>query len=366
MYIHVPFCRSKCPYCGFYSLASVSLIPRWLQALQKEIDIYCGTFYPPFDSLYFGGGTPTILATAQLQEIMDHLFNRYNFQEGTEITIEANPGDIDFIKSKELKAMGFNRINLGIQSFDNDDLQFLGRRHNAHEGVQAFQQLRTAGYDNIGIDLIYGLKDQTLGSWKINLEKALALRPEHISCYQLTMEKGTQFWSMKNKGLLESPDQETEESFFLTTSEFLESHGYIHYEISNFAKDESCYSRHNRKYWDRSPYLGLGPSAHSFDGASRWWNQASVRKYCEALEKMESPVEEKEMLTQEQVLMETVSLGLRTKWGLKRGLLGDNKDIEKNIAMLEERKYIRFDGDRVIPTKKGFLIADRLPLYFLD
>lgn len=366
LYIHVPFCRSKCPYCGFYSLASVSLIPRWLEALKKEMDLYQGLFKMSFDSLYFGGGTPTILTPAQLKEILDHLFKQYDFQKGTEITIEANPRDIDFDKSKELKAMGFNRINLGIQSFNDEDLLFLGRRHNAVEAIQAFQALRSSGFENIGIDLIYGLKEQTLENWISNLEKAITLKPEHISCYQLTLEKGTQFWSMKNKGLLSFPDQEAEESLFSTTSQFLESHDYIHYEISNFAKNESYYSRHNRKYWDRTPYLGLGPSAHSFDGASRWWNHSSVRRYCEALEKMESPVEEKETLSDEQVLMEVVSLGLRTRWGVNCKVLGHGLKLKKHIAMLYDAGYVRFEGDMIIPTRKGFLVADSLSLYFLD
>jgi oxygen-independent coproporphyrinogen-3 oxidase len=365
LYIHIPFCRSKCPYCGFYSIASTSLVPRWLEALKKEIDLYQGTFKGPFDSLYFGGGTPTVLSLTQLKEITDHLFIRFEFIEGTEITIEANPGDMDREKIVGLKSIGFNRVNLGVQSFNDDELQFLGRRHSRKEAEAAIDYLRASGFDNIGIDLIYGLKGQSLKSWNNNLEKALTFQPEHISCYQLSIEKGTLFSDMKGRGLLESLSEDMEESFFLITSEFLESHGYIHYEISNFARGESFYSRHNRKYWDHTPYLGLGPSAHSFDGVSRWWNLRSVRRCCEAIERMESPVEEHEILSSEQIIMETVSLGLRTKWGFDQRVLGDNAGLKKNIAMLEDSGYIKVEGNMIIPTKKGFLIADHLPLCFL-
>jgi oxygen-independent coproporphyrinogen III oxidase len=364
LYIHIPFCRSKCPYCGFYSIASVSLVPKWLEALKREMDLYQGIFETPFDSIYFGGGTPTVLMLTQLQEIMDRLFTRFELVEGAEITIEANPADIDSDKSDGLKGMRFNRVNLGIQSFNDDELLFLGRRHDGQDATRAFQELRSSGFDNIGIDLIYGLKGQTLESWRDNLEKALALKPEHISCYELSIEKGTLFASMTDKGQLGPRDQDIEESFFLVSSEFLEDHGYIHYEISNFARSESFYSRHNCKYWDRTPYLGLGPSAHSFDGSLRWWNQRSVRRYCEALEHLSSPVEGRETLSREQAVMEDVSLGLRTKWGFDKGLIGDIPELKKNIEMLRDSGFIRIDGDRIIPTKKGFLTADSLPLYF--
>jgi oxygen-independent coproporphyrinogen III oxidase len=365
LYIHVPFCRSKCPYCGFYSIASTSLIPGWLDALKKEITLYQGVFKEPFDSLYIGGGTPSVLSPEELKEIKDCLFADFQFNDDTEITIEANPGDIDSAKIMGLKALGFNRVNLGVQSFNDDELLFLGRRHSAREAEDAVAGLRTSGFDNIGIDLIYGLQGQSLGSWKDNLDKALAFQPEHISCYQLNIEKGTPFANMKERGLIEPVKEETEESLFLATSEYLEDHGYIHYEISNFAKGESFYSRHNCKYWDHTPYLGLGPSAHSFDGASRWWNLRSVRKYNKALEKGERPVEEYEALTEEQIMMETVSLGLRTRWGFDMKALHPTPKTKDTISMLEEAGYIKIRDERIIPTKKGFLIADHLPLYFL-
>jgi len=365
LYIHVPFCRSKCPYCGFFSIASTSLVERWLEALKKEIGLYKGIFKYSFDSLYLGGGTPSILNSDQLKEIMGFLFVGFEFENNTEITIEGNPGDMNHEKIIGIKSMEINRVNLGVQSFNDDDLMFLGRKHNAREAEEAILLLRDSGIGNIGIDLIYGLPGQSLEAWKENLEKALVFHPEHLSCYQLNIEKGTPFENMRKKGLIEPLKEETEESFFMATSEFLEDHGYIHYEISNFSRGESYYSRHNCKYWDHTPYLGLGPSAHSFNGASRWWNQRSVRGYCEALEKGESPVEESEDLTEEQIIMETISLGLRTRWGFDQKILVNNSELKNTVLMLTDTGYIRIEGDMIIPTKKGFLIADQLPLCFL-
>jgi oxygen-independent coproporphyrinogen III oxidase len=364
LYIHTPFCRSKCPYCGFYSIASTSLLTRWLEALKKEIALYRGIFNEPFNSLYLGGGTPTLLTADQLKEITDYLFACYQFNDDTEITIEANPGDMDISRITGLKTLGFNRVNLGVQSFNDDELLFLGRRHNANQAEEAISSLRDSGFDNIGIDLIYGIQGQSLDAWKNNLDKALAFQPEHVSCYQLTIETCTPFSAMKEKGTIKPLNERMEEIFFLATSEFLEDHGYIHYEISNFAKDETFCSRHNRKYWDHTPYLGLGPSSHSFNGASRWWNQRSVRGYCEALEKGLRPVEECEDLTEEQMMMEAVSLGLRTIWGFDLKLLPNDPDLNNIISMLHESGYIHVRDEKIIATKKGFLLADHLPLYF--
>ncbi len=364
LYIHIPFCRSKCPYCGFYSIASTSLIPRWLDAFKREAALYRGIFNDTFDSLYLGGGTPTVLDPEQLKEIMDSVFKCHQFRDDTEITLEANPGDMDRQRIIELKAMGFNRVNLGVQSFNDDELRFLERRHDSKQAEGAVACLRASGFDNIGIDLIYGLPGQSLEAWRANLEKAIAFRPEHLSCYQLSIEKGTPFANRRERGIIEPVKEEMEEKFFLATSEFLEAHGYIYYEISNFARGEAYYSRHNCKYWDHTPYLGLGPSAHSFDGASRWWNMRSVRKYCEALEKGESPVDEREDLTNEQMMMETISLGLRTRWGFDINVLHPGSKTKDAVTMLEESGYIRVLDERIIPTRKGFLIADHLPLYF--
>lgn len=363
LYVHIPFCRTKCPYCGFYSIASTSLVSRWLTALKKEVRHYSRRFQC-FDSLYLGGGTPTLLSVKDMEALMRSLFTHFDFAPDTEITIEANPGDLTQEKMEGLRALGFTRINLGVQSFDDKALRFLGRRHTGEQAEKALRRLRSSGYTNIGIDLIYGLEGQTLGAWIETLKRALGFRPEHISCYQLSLEKGTPFWRMKEKGMIRPIDEETERSFFLATSRFLEDKGYIHYEVSNFARTEGYYARHNDKYWHHAPYLGLGPSAHSFQHRTRWWNVRSIRRYCECLEARKAPVEAYETLTADQIRLESIALGLRTRDGfdLKEACL-DSQSSDM-LSTLEKSGFLQIKKDRIVPTLKGFLVADFLPLCF--
>jgi oxygen-independent coproporphyrinogen-3 oxidase len=363
LYIHIPFCRAKCPYCGFYSLASSSPVSRYLVALKKEIAFYKGRF-GTFDSLYLGGGTPTVLEIEDLKGILDCLYEYFDFSVDVEKTIEANPCDMTHEKISGLRLLGFNRISLGVQSFNDEELELLGRRHNGREAEDALEGLRLAGFDNIGIDLIYGLYGQTITGWTETLKKAVSYAPEHLSCYQLTIEDGTVFWRMKEKGILEPLTEEEGRSFFLATSGFLEDEGYIHYEISNFARKSCRFSRHNCKYWGRVPYLGLGPSAHSFDGSKRWWNYRSIRRYCEGLEQGNMPVEGDEDLSDEQKRIEMICLGLRTRGGVDMRELGHDPGLSSKVNELVESGHVKVFDHRVIPTREGFLVADRLPLYF--
>jgi oxygen-independent coproporphyrinogen-3 oxidase len=365
LYVHIPFCRTKCPYCGFYSLASPSLIPRWLSAFEKEVLLYKNRF-GCFDSLYMGGGTPTTLALKDLENVIERLFTNFRFAPDTEITIEANPADLTREKTDGIKAIGFNRVNLGIQSFNDRDLLFLGRNHRAGEAIRAMEQLRISGFNNVGADLIYGFKGQSLKGWMSTLKQALVLRPEHLSCYQLTFEKKTPFWRMKETGRLLPVSEKKEEVFFLETSRFLEDAGYIHYEISNFAREAAYRSRHNRKYWTHAPYLGLGPSAHSFQDSVRWWNFRSVKRYCEALEGRKSPVEESEKLTREQIRLESVALGLRTGEGFQlEDKMYHDPGLQDILAGLQHSGFLTVNNGNVTASKKGFLVADHLPLYLL-
>jgi oxygen-independent coproporphyrinogen III oxidase len=359
LYIHVPFCRSKCPYCDFYSHTDLSLIIAWVKALENEIGIYKDQFLG-FDTFYLGGGSPSVLSEEQMDSLFELLFNQFRFEQGSEITIEVNPNDLNPNKLKELLALGINRISLGVQSFDEQELILLGRRHTAEEAVSALKWIRETGFTNIGIDLIYGLPGQSGGQWISSLEKALTFRPEHLSCYQLTISKGTRFWGLKEKGDIQPISEKEEEAFFLATSNFLKDHGYIHYEVSNFAREENYFSRHNHKYWQRVPYLGLGPSAHSFQGNRRWWNVRSVRQYCRILDGGKMPVEDQEELTPEQVQLETISLGLRTRAGVDLDELG-GIDSEK-IQGLVDLGLVAVEDKRLVPTQKGLLLADRLPL----
>jgi oxygen-independent coproporphyrinogen-3 oxidase len=364
LYIHVPFCRSKCPYCDFYSLANTSLMSDWLDAAAAEMALYKGRFRA-FDTLYLGGGTPSFLPDPLLEALMARVRDQFSFSPGTEISIETNPKDLTAEKVAQLKALGFNRVNVGVQSLDDRELSFLGRQHKAEDAVEAVSRLRAAGFENVGMDLIYGLPGQDMEHWLDTMEKALSFEPEHLSCYQLTIENGTLFGRMKKQGELAPIDEESEREFFLRTSEFLARRGYLHYEISNFARQREYTCRHNEKYWHRAPYLGLGPSAHSFQQGRRWWNSRSVRGYCKALKEGRSPVEGEETLSSAQVHLESVALGLRTRKGFERSEILSQTE-QKRLGELETRGFLRRDGNRVVPTREGFLVAEQIPVYLCE
>jgi len=364
LYLHVPFCRSKCPYCDFYSLANGSLIKDWLDAILSEMGHYREHF-GPFDTIYLGGGTPSLLSESQLGALMDALFHHFHMDPRSEITIETNPGDLTAGKVKTLKKMAFNRVNVGVQSFNGGELAFLGRRHGPGDALEALSRLRTAGFDNLGVDLIYGLPGQKMAGWLETLERALSFRPEHVSCYQLTIEKGTPFGRLEEKGNPMSMGENKAREFFEGTSDFLRNRGYVHYEISSFARSPLHVCRHNEKYWHHVPYLGLGPSAHSFLDGRRWWNIRSVRIYCQVLKSGGSPVAGQETLSREQMNLESVALGLRTLKGFDRAEIRGSV-ARKNLGDLEEMGFLRCDETRVIPTREGFLLAEHLPLYLCE
>ena len=365
LYIHVPFCRAKCPYCDFYSTPALSLVDDWLHAVRKEAALYRNRF-PTFDSLYFGGGTPTVLSDEAFRKLTSALRGLFTFAENTEITVEVNPEDVSPEKLEALKFCGVNRLSIGVQSFNDEELTFLKRRHSAKLSERAVKLSQSAGFENIGIDLIYLIPGQTGENWIHSLERALAFRPAHLSCYQMTFEEGTPLGRMKAEGKITVPDEETERRFFLLTSHLLQDHGYIHYEVSNFARDDASRSRHNGKYWRHVPYLGLGPAAHSFDGTTRWWNHRSVKQYCRALEEGSRPIEGSEVLTDEQFRLEKLYLGLRTSDGISLHDACPASMRKTALASLEDSGLIRLDNDRIFPTLEGFLVADSLPLMFPD
>ena len=259
LYIHVPFCGSKCPYCDFYSVTSPSQIPQWLEALDREAMHYKDRF-SLFDSLYVGGGTPSLLDEKALTSLTQGLLRRFTFSSEAEWTIECNPDDIIPGKAALLRDLGFNRISLGVQSFDDRELRLLKRRHSAAQAVRAVDTFLGLGFKNVGIDLMYALPDQSESDWLATLNRALEFGPAHLSCYELTLAEGTPFAEMQESGQLKTPEPEMQRALFLITTETLGDHGYIHYEVSNFAKEEGWMCRHNRKYWNRVPYVGLGPS----------------------------------------------------------------------------------------------------------
>ena len=367
LYIHAPFCRSKCFYCDFYSVASLSGISAWLEAVRTEMLFYREAF-PAFDSLYLGGGTPSVLGERDLASLFQSLHENFDLGRALELTMEANPEGLSAAKLKTVKDFGVNRISLGVQSLDDTDLKYLGRGHSPGQALKAFEACRGAGFLNVSVDLIYGLETQSLKSWKKTLDLILELRPEHISCYQLTFEKSTALWKMRESGRVRSIGEKMEAAFFLWTSRYLERRGYRHYEISNFAAGREFMCSHNRKYWRHVPYLGLGPSAHSFSvgPARRWWNVRSVGEYCRLLGEGKPVVAGSEELSKEQFDLETLDLGLRTDDGLDVRVFKDFAKSEKVLAQWLKSGFIKVIDGRVKPTRKGFLVADSLAVMLMD
>ena len=367
LYIHIPFCLSKCHYCDFYSLTSISAVPDFIKTLFKEMEMYRKKFNP-FDTVYIGGGTPSLLSSQQLKDILTSIQKNFDFTSDPETTIEANPADLDRSLLESMHDMGINRINIGIQSFDEKVLDFLSRRHSARQAISAIQASRKAGFQNIGLDLIYGVPGQDMGSWLDTLKQAIAFSPEHLSCYQLTLAAKTPLGIRYQAGEFLMPGEELQYEFFVKTSEFLKDAGYIHYEVSNFARGTKYASRHNQKYWDHSPYLGLGPSAHSFRDNRRWWNHRSLEQYITEINAGILPVEETEILTTEQLRLEAFYLGLRTKKGVslhdfktryRYDLFAEKREI---LNKLQEEGFIAIRDGRLYPTQAGLAVADSLAL----
>ncbi len=367
LYIHIPFCQSKCFYCDFYSSTSLSALPLFLEALFKEMEIYSSQF-SSFDTVYIGGGTPSLLSHQQLESMLAGIRENFHLTSDMEITLETNPADLNRSYLESLREIGINRLNIGIQSFDQEVLRFLGRRHTLTQAISAVEASRKAGFHNVGLDLIYAVPGQTIDSWLDTLKQAVAFAPEHLSCYQLTLESKTPLGKRYEVGEFSIPGEDLQYDFFMKTSQVLEDAGYIHYEVSNFARETRYTSRHNQKYWDHSPYLGLGPAAHSFCDNRRWWNYRSVDRYITAVNGENLPVEETEILTMEQLRLEALYFGLRTKKGIH---LQDFKNFydydlfaekKKMLSKLQEEGLISIQNGHLCPTPIGLAVADSLSL----
>ena len=297
-----------------------------------------------------------------LREIFAALRAQFEFSPDTEITVEMNPDDVTSEKLESYRKLGVNRISLGVQSLNDKELAFLKRRHTAEGAKKALALIKENGFDNVGIDLMNGLPGQTEKHWMNTLEEALSFKPAHISCYQLTIGSKTVFGKMAQEGKLKMPSEEKERKVFLSTSRFLQERGFIHYEVSNFARGKKYRSRHNVKYWRHVPYLGLGPAAHSFHNNRRWWNVKSVEGYCTALEKNNKPIEGDERLSPEQLELERLFLGFRNLDGVSIKDVCYGPPRENTLKKLVTAKYVEIHSGKIIPTVKGYLIADRLPL----
>jgi putative oxygen-independent coproporphyrinogen III oxidase len=362
LYIHIPFCKTKCPYCDFYSIIDHAAMDGFITALKKEAVLYKKAFQQ-FDSLYFGGGTPSLIDEKELAGIFTTLRAQFTFSPDTEITVEMNPDDVTTEKLECYRKLGVNRISLGVQSLNDKELALLKRRHTAEEAKKALALIHEQGFDNVGIDLMNGLPGQTEKHWLKTLEEALSFGPAHISCYQLTIGSKTLFGKMAHEGKLKMPSEEKQRKIFLSTSRFLQERGFIHYEVSNFSQSEGCRSRHNLKYWRHIPYLGLGPAAHSCHNNRRWWNVRSLEQYCAALNKNNNkPVEGEEKLSPEQLELERLFLGFRNLEGVNIKNTLDKPLCENALKKLIASKHVEVHSGKIIPTVKGYLIADRLPL----
>jgi len=369
IYIHIPFCLKKCPYCGFYSITELSLKEAFLKALIREMRIL-GNIPFIFDTIYIGGGTPSVLTPYDIGKIIENACRFFRISQHAEITMEVNPGTVDQKSFKGFNSAGVNRISIGAQSFQEANLKFLGRIHSVKDISLAVKWARKADFDNIGLDLIYGLPGQTKKSFILDLKNAVDFKPEHLSCYMLTYEPGTPMHKALHKTEFHFLPDKSVTSMFKTASEFLSMNKYVHYEISNFgligSDGHANVSRHNMKYWTSVPYIGLGPSAHSFIEPVRCWNACSVLKYIEDLRKDRLSMEGKEVLSSEQQIIEAISLGLRLKEGIKTDSFDDKFKVNfkqkfaEKIAYLEKDGFINISKNRCSLTQKGMLFADSI------
>ena len=355
LYLHVPFCARKCAYCDFYSVTDGDAAA-FVGAVARELALHRDRF-DTFGTLYLGGGTPSVLTDDALLELVVAL--GAHLTPGSEITVEANPDDLDADRLTRWRAAGVDRLSLGIQSLDDDLLRWLGRRHDAAQALAAVDAAREAGFDDLSLDFMYGIPGQRAAAWADTLDRVVDLGAEHLSCYQLTFAPGTPLGRRAESGEISPPDDEASRDLFIATSERLTTAGYEHYEVSNFARPGRR-SRHNSGYWRRTPYLGLGPSAHSFDGARRWWNVRSVSGYVDALVAGDSAVEEAEVIDAEQARLEALMLGLRTSDGVALDVVGVGR--EEDLASAVEEGLICSDGRVLRPSIEGLIVADALAL----
>jgi len=346
-----------------------------VESLTEEIRICAGSVWPAFvgtdsepsfNSIFLGGGTPSIIHPDQLHNILDQLVESFDIVSDPWIAMEVNPEDVTPAQLSAWKELGVSYLSLGVQSFDARSLEFLGRQHTPGQARESVEMVKAAGFPTFSIDLIYCLPGQTPGSWRSELSTALDTGPDHLSCYQLTIEPGTVFGVQKKQGRLSEISLEQQAALFFETHSYLQSEGYTAYEVSNFAADPRHESRHNQKYWNHQPYLGLGPSAHSFSGHSRWWNHPGLKQYLAAVDLRGRPIAESETLDSWQISLEAIALGLRTPRGIDLEDLPGDKGPEiwrRNQAILHrwvESGLIDADPPTIRPTLKGMALADTL------
>lgn len=366
IYIHIPFCKQACHYCDFHFSTSLTLKSNLVQAILTEIDLRLLYLKNKnIETIYFGGGTPSLLSEKELFLILEKIYKTYNVSSHAEITLEANPDDLSIEKLKELKRLEINRLSIGLQSYNDEELIWMNRAHTAAESEASVKRSQDKGFENISIDLIYGSKFSNLANWKRTLDKTIALDVKHISSYNLTIEDKTKLGhDFKVKKELAIDDEKSSE-LFLEMIDRLEKNKFIHYEISNFGK-ESYFSNHNSNYWKGIEYIGFGPSAHSFDGVSRQWNISNNSLYIKNVNDKNESYFEKEILSESDQFNEYILTSLRTIWGIDAEVLKNKFSSEITNAFNQKinayisKEMIRFTNNQYVLTSNGKLFADKI------
>lgn len=366
LYVHVPFCSAVCPYCDFaVTTGGAPSYRRFVDALEREIARYADDGWR-FDTVYFGGGTPSALAADDLAHLFATLRRSFDLAPNARWHFEANPEDVNSQSLAAWRDLGVDFLSLGVQTFDNEYLTFLGRRHSRQDARRALALALGSGFDTVSADLIFGLPEQTPERFARDLDEIVALAPSHVSCYQLTIHEGTPFAHRQQRGELEEMPEPAQGELFLLTHRRLAEAGLEAYEVSNFARGEASRSAHNQKYWNHTPYLGLGPSAHSFDGRRRWWNQRRLGPWRARLDRGESPVAEHEDLEPRDLALEALMLGLRTVDGMSYEAFRQRYgfDFEQpntaRIAAWQDRGLVQRRPDAFCATLEGLAVADSL------
>jgi len=364
LYIHIPFCKVKCVYCDFYSITKKEdQIPLFTKCLLKEIDRYkhyAGKW--TFDTIFFGGGTPSLLPAKYLEQVLQKLYDTFDTSNIKEITLEANPGEASLQHLKDIRKLGVNRLSIGFQSFDDKILKVLGRLHNSKDCFKTFKHARKAGFDNINTDMIFNIPSLSVHKWRKDLKTLIGLDPEHISAYSLTVEPSTKLFNLvKNKELL-MPLEKIDIEQFLCTQNILSKNGYKQYEISSYSK-KNMECQHNLHYWNLDPYISFGPSAHSYDKTKRWWNYRSLDKYINILLENSLPTEGSEILTQKDHYNETILNGLRLSKGISTSSIKHlhNGEFENYISQIKNKwDCLEINDNSIQLINNGMLFVDEI------
>lgn len=362
IYIHIPFCKSRCIYCGFYSTTLLDLRKKYINAVCREMELRKNYIREPFSTIYLGGGTPSLLDEAELTQLFLHINNVYDVDRNAEITMECNPDDITPEFTNMLSRLPINRVSMGAQTFADSRLRLLHRRHNSDEVKHAVKLLREAGIKNISIDLMFGFPDESLSQWKEDISAAMALNVEHISAYSLMYEEDTPLWKMLDTGKVKEIDEELSLTMFKELVCQLTDAGYEHYEISNFARP-GYRSRHNSSYWHQVPYIGLGAAAHSFDLNSRQWNVADLKLYIEEINNGIIPMEREE-LDNDTTFNDIITTALRTSDGIDLNAMETRLGKRYRNTLISaagkhiEQGLLEIRHDRLRLTSEGIFISD--------